>query len=168
MKPSKRKTPRKRSPFQVDVQIVALERGVPSVSVFKAWVVQVLKETVEKAQLTLRIVDAEESQRLNETYRKKVGPTNVLAFPFLETENKAHYLGDIVICAPLVFEEAKVQEKSPEAHWAHLVVHGCLHLLGYDHVDAADANKMEACEIKILAELNFQNPYEHEEMIIHE
>ena len=115
----------------------------------------------DAAEMTVRIVDENESAQLNETYRRKAGPTNVLFFPFDTPAGiDLPLLGDLVICAPVVECEARQQNKTTLAHWAHMVVHGCLHLQGYDHIEAKQAERMEALEIEILARLGFSNPYE--------
>lgn len=114
------------------------------------------------AELTVRIVGTEESAQLNETYRHKQGPTNVLSFPFEKpAQVELPLLGDLVVCAPVVAQQAKDQYKTTKAHWAHMVVHGTLHLLGYDHQDASAAERMEGIEINILNKLGFPNPYQH-------
>ncbi len=105
-------------------------------------------------ELTIRIVDATESQALNRDFRGKDKPTNVLSF-----QGDTVVLGDLVICAPVVAREARQQGKSVLAHWAHMVVHGCLHLQGMDHEDELEAVRMEAREIRILQNLGFPNPY---------
>ena len=111
-------------------------------------------------ELTIRIVDTAESQQLNEAWRKKTGPTNVLSFFFENPPGiTLPILGDIVICAPLVIREATQQQKLRDAHWAHLVIHGTLHLLGYDHVDEVQAQQMEQLEIQALHHLGYPNPY---------
>ena len=103
----------------------------------------------------------EESQQLNSQYRQKDKPTNVLSFPFEVPEGiELNLLGDLVVCASVVEQEAKEQNKVLFHHWAHMIVHGCLHLLGYDHINDADADEMEALEVKILAKLAISNPYE--------
>jgi len=112
------------------------------------------------AQLTVRIVGAEEGMALNREYRGGDGATNVLSFPFDEPFMlEPRLLGDIVICAPLLVTQAQQQNKSLQSHWAHLVVHGVLHLLGYDHIDDRQARAMETLEIEILAELGIADPY---------
>lgn len=115
-------------------------------------------------EITLRIVDKAESQALNLDYRAKDAPTNVLSFPFempegLDMPDEALILGDIALCAEVVAHEASTQHKTLAAHWAHMVVHGVLHLLGFDHIDATDAADMEALETDILASLGFADPY---------
>jgi probable rRNA maturation factor len=111
-------------------------------------------------ELTIRIVDEVESKQLNETWRQCAKPTNVLSFPFESPPGiELPLLGDLVICAPIVALEAAEQHKSTVAHWAHLVIHGTLHLLGYDHIDETQAQIMEALEIKLLHDLDYPNPY---------
>ncbi len=118
------------------------------------------RELPEKPELTVRLVDADESASLNATYRQKTGPTNVLSFPFVHPEQPLDaYLGDLAICAELVTQEAQQQNKTAQAHWAHLTVHGILHLLGYDHEQEQEAEVMEHLEIQILADIGFVNPY---------
>lgn len=109
-------------------------------------------------ELALRIVDETESQALNSSFRKKNKPTNVLAFPY----DQQDYLGDLVVCAPVVVKEATQQGKTVLAHWAHLLVHGTLHLQGYDHLIDSERKIMEAIEIDILKKLHFPNPYEED------
>lgn len=119
-------------------------------------------------ELTIRIVSPEESQGLNRDYRDKDKPTNVLSFEFEQPEGLAEigesipYLGDLVVCAEVVEQEAIQQNKSLESHWAHMIVHGTLHLQGYDHIEEDEALEMEALEIKIMADLGYANPYEAE------
>ena len=147
--------------LELDVQIALDLPGLPAEADFRRWAEAALAgaDYQQDAELTLRIVNEAESAALNETYRHKQGPTNVLSFPFeAPPEIDSALLGDIVICAPVVLREAIVQGKTPEAHWAHLVAHGVLHLLGYDH-DETQAEAMEALEIRILAGLGFPDPY---------
>ncbi|MEQ8661979.1 MAG: rRNA maturation RNase YbeY, partial [Gammaproteobacteria bacterium] len=113
-----------------------------------------------RAELTVRVVGRRESRALNRRFRGIDKPTNVLSFPAHGLAAVApDLLGDIIICAPLVAEEARARGKTPRAHWHHLVVHGVLHLLGYDHVDAAAAHTMEDLEREIMAGLGFGDPY---------
>lgn len=112
-------------------------------------------------ELTIRMVDETEARYLNETWRGHSYPTNVLSFPFESPPGvRVPLLGDLVICVPVVVREANEQQKSLSAHWAHLVIHGTLHLLGYDHLDDAQAQLMETLEIHILHSLGYPNPYQ--------
>lgn len=112
-------------------------------------------------ELTIRLVDEVESEELNTTYRHKTNPTNVLSFPFTELdETGALYLGDLAICPSVLFHEAKAQQKPLMAHWAHLTIHGVLHLWGYDHILVAEAEQMEELEVAILKKMGISNPYE--------
>ena len=113
------------------------------------------------AAVTVRLVDAAESAALNRRYRGKRGPTNVLSFSYDLAPGAQGISGDLVICAPVVVREATRLGLPPRAHWAHLVVHGILHLRGYDHVQEKDAQVMEAAEIRTLKRLGYQNPYDH-------
>lgn len=132
----------------------------PSSQEIQHWISAVLSSRKPNAILALRIVDADEMRAVNHQYRQKDKPTNVLSFPCqLPSNLKGNQLGDILICAPVVAEEARAQQKSLSLHWAHMVVHGVLHLLGYDHVDPSEADQMEALEIGILQQLGFSNPY---------
>ncbi|CAM8300811.1 MULTISPECIES: rRNA maturation RNase YbeY [Candidatus Methylopumilus] len=120
-----------------------------------------LSPIVDKnAEITIRIVDNDESINLNNIYRKKKYPTNVLSFL---VDDEVHLIGDIVLCAPVIEKEALQQSKKLEAHYAHLIIHGALHLYGYDHENKKDADIMEAKEIKILTKLGYKNPYLIEE-----
>ena len=147
--------------LDLDLQIALDLPGLPAESDFRCWTEAALAGAgySKDAELTIRVVNEAEGAALNEMYRHKPGPTNVLSFPFVAPpEVESALLGDIVICAPVVLREAVVQGKTPEAHWAHLVAHGVLHLLGYDH-DEAHAEAMESLEIRILAELGYPAPY---------
>ena len=127
----------------------------------RKWARAALKGQHDNAQLTVRIVDRAESAALNETYRHKQGPTNVLSFPMAQPGLlDPPLLGDIVVCASLVVDEAAAQGKTAPAHWTHLIVHGVLHLIGYDHADPVMAEEMEAVEISVLKTLGLANPYE--------
>jgi len=145
-------------PIKLDLQLASGADNIPSKAQFLKWSRTALEGLRAKAALCIRIVDKEESAGLNQSYRHKSGPTNVLSFPF-ETPFEQDYLGDIIICAPIVQAEAEQQQIAQKAHWAHMTVHGILHLLGYDHIVEQDALVMESLEAKILTQLNFANPY---------
>lgn len=146
--------------FDLDLQIATDAAGIPSEDEFRGWVNAVLSGRREEAELTIRVVDEQESAELNGTYRHKQGPTNVLSFPFAAPPGvELPLLGDIVICAPVVVREAAEQGKMAPAHWAHMTVHGCLHLLGYDHIDPAEAEIMESLERDVLSALGYTDPY---------
>lgn len=147
--------------IELDLQIATTAAALPSEAQFRLWVKTALQGRRDEAELTIRIVDDEEGAELNETYRGKQGPTNVLSFPFEAPPGvELPLLGDIVICAPKVAREAAEQGKPLEAHWAHLTLHGCLHLLGYDHIEQEEAEAMEALETELLAALGYANPYQ--------
>ena len=147
--------------MSVTVDVQRIIPGGPSDDLIQRWLEQVLAaENKDDVELTVRIVDETESAALNEEYRNKSNATNVLSFPFeCPEEVELNLLGDLVICAPVVEREAKQQEKNSQAHWAHMIVHGVLHLLGYDHIEQAEAETMEAREVKILENLGFPKPY---------
>ena len=153
----------------VDLQTDLPAAGLPGQDQVQRWA-----ETAARlaggatGEIAIRIIDEAESQSLNHDYRGKDYPTNVLSFPFelpegmpeeMRAELGEGIIGDIAICAPVVEREAQEQGKASEAHWAHMVVHGVLHLLGHDHVDDAGADIMEALEVRVLSELGFANPY---------
>jgi len=126
----------------------------------QSWGNSALSGKLDDAELCIRVVDEAEMTELNGNFRQKFQPTNVLSFPAdISDEIDIKLLGDIAICAPVVEREAEEQSKDLTAHWAHMVVHGCLHLIGMDHVEDADADEMEAMEIEILGGLGFSNPY---------
>jgi probable rRNA maturation factor len=167
--------------FDIDVQLACDEKdlplpGVQMVEHIDAWVRAALQAPTavwqraqewlapvsfrQSAQLTVRLVDVAEGATLNQDYRQGQGPTNVLSFPFDEPfKLQPPLLGDVVICAPRVVVEAGEQGKPLLAHWAHLVVHGVLHLLGYDHLDVDQARIMEGLEVLVLAQLGYSDPY---------
>jgi probable rRNA maturation factor len=126
---------------------------------FKTWVDAALMQNFESLEQTIRVVGEAESRALNSRYRQKDTSTNILSFKSENEYLDYDCLGDLVICAPIVEQEANHQGKSIAAHWAHMVVHGMLHLQGYDHQNEADADKMESQETKILATLGYTNPY---------
>jgi probable rRNA maturation factor len=140
------------------------EGGQPDDEAFRYWVETALAQHPEPAELVIRLVDEAESRQLNHTYRGKESPTNVLSFPFeAPPEVPTPLLGDLVICVPLVAREAREQGKALESHWAHMVVHGLLHLLGYDHQRDEEAQLMESRERDLLAQLQFSDPYNEED-----
>ncbi|MEQ1439450.1 rRNA maturation RNase YbeY [Fontimonas sp. SYSU GA230001] len=138
---------------EIVIQRAVAARGVPTPASLRAFARAALP--ARHGELTIRVVGDDESRALNAGYRGKDKPTNVLSFP-----GSAGILGDLVICAPVVAREAAEQDKPLRAHWAHMVVHGCLHLRGYDHEHERDAQRMEARERRILKELGFADPYQ--------
>lgn len=150
----------------VELDVQREVQALPHDEDFNKWVEQTLSfEKQGDTELTIRIVSTEESAELNEQYRKKSGPTNILSFPFeMPAEIELNLLGDLVICAAVVEKEAKEQHKEELAHWAHMVVHGTLHLLGYDHITENDAKIMEEKEVKILSLLEYSDPYREAEL----
>lgn len=148
--------------LQVVVQNVAGAKALPTKKQMCAAIQLALPETLRKAEITVRVVAPTESQALNRRYRHKDKPTNILSFNYHELdeqETESYLLGDLVVCADVIAEEAKDQQKELLAHWLHLLLHGTLHLLGYDHEHAEDAARMEQREIELLAVLGFSNPY---------
>lgn len=139
--------------LSLSVQFASDTGALPSRSQLRRWMQATLRVDTEA---TIRIVDLAEGRELNAAYRHKDYPTNVLTFPLSE---EPHLLGDIVICAPVVIEEAQKQNKSIEAHFAHMVVHGTLHLHGYDHETDAQAALMETIEVTTMQKLGYPNPY---------
>lgn len=147
--------------IHVAVQFATRKPSVPKAVHIRTWVSAALGDRAT-AQLTVRIVDEQEGRALNEQWRGKAYATNVLSFPCTGLEQVApDLLGDIVICAPVVAREAEEQEKDMEAHWAHMVIHGTLHLLGHNHENRADARKMETLETSILHDFGYADPYNH-------
>lgn len=149
--------------YQIHIQLLVPKELAPKPALLKKWAKHTLKNQRDTAELTCRIVDSEEMTALNSTYRKKQGPTNVLSFPAdlpAEIAEEIPLLGDIVICADVVNREAQEQGKTKESHWAHMVVHGIYHLLGYDHQTDKEAEEMEGLEIITLKQLGFGNPYD--------
>lgn len=145
----------------LDVQRASRSRSLPDDARLRRWARAALADIGGTHELTLRLVDEAESAELNAGYRHKQGPTNVLSFPFEAPPGvSSRLLGDLVICAPVVAREAQEQHKEPTAHWAHMVVHGVLHLRGYDHLTDIEAADMEALETAILARLGYADPYQ--------
>jgi len=143
----------------VDLQNDAGLADAPALADFERWVAAALQNSHAQLEQTICVVDEAQSRELNNRFRGKDSATNVLAFPGDNNLLDYDCLGDLVICAPLVTTEAQQQGKSVDAHWAHLVVHGMLHLQGFDHQTEQQANSMEALEIEILDTLGYSNPY---------
>lgn len=155
----------------IDLQIACNNKHTPSLEQFQQWANAALTADLSSSileapyELCIRIVDKKESQQLNTTYRKKDKPTNILSFPYEdehtheEDEESRQLLGDLAICASIVEKEAAEQNKLLEAHWAHMTIHGILHLLGFDHTNNEEAEIMESLEIETLNQLGFPNPY---------
>lgn len=164
----------------IDLQVATHHKPIPKHQQFVEWAQLALVTAPKDSLVTIRLVDNKESQTLNRDYRGQNKPTNVLAFPFMDpleedasnhhlqdiimetmqTEQGYTLLGDLVINAPLVKQEAQEQNKPIVHHWAHLVIHGCLHLLGYDHIEEEEATQMENIEIDLLSKLDIANPYD--------
>ena len=145
----------------VDLQI-ATENidGLPTEEQIVQWATAAVQPEGDEVEMTVRIVDEAESHELNLTYRGKDRPTNVLSFPFeCPDQVELPLLGDLVICRQVVEREAAEQEKPLMSHWAHMVVHGSLHLLGYDHIEDDEAEEMESLETQIMQGLGFDDPY---------
>ena len=159
--------------YHIDIQNAADKALSPALSLLKQWAKKVLSskklnKKLDSAELSIRIVTVDEMSELNSTYRHKKGPTNVLSFPFALSEDiqlEIPLLGDIVICAEVVNREALEQGKTAEEHWAHMIVHGIFHLLGYDHETDEEADIMEPLEIEMMHTLGFANPYKHRDDI---
>ncbi|WP_126322512.1 rRNA maturation RNase YbeY [Candidatus Rickettsiella viridis] len=150
----------KKKQIKIAIQDMTRRSFIPNRYYFQRWVNKALINRTRLSEITIRLVDRKESTDLNEAFRHKKGPTNILSFPFEPPpEVYSPLLGDLVIYAGLVNQEAKQQKKTRLAHWAHLVIHGCLHLIGYDHENEKDATKMETLEIQLLQELGYANPY---------
>lgn len=144
----------------IEIQTIFKSDGQPDQEHIQRWVDAALEGFNQDTEIVVRIVDEQESAELNEQYRHKQGPTNILSFPFEIPEGiELNLLGDLVVCAPVLEKEALEQHKALIDHWAHIIVHGVLHLLGYDHIDAKEAELMENKEITILSKLNIKNPY---------
>lgn len=152
------------SSIELDLQIACENTAdLPTDQDFHRWLSAAVSPFQPEAEVTIRLVDEAESQMLNKTYRQKDAPTNVLSFPFEAPPGiELPLLGDLVICRQIVEKEAKEQNKNVMAHWAHMVVHGSLHLLGYDHIEDDEAEEMESLETDIIEQLGFPPPYQSE------
>lgn len=155
--------------IHIDLQIETENPALPSPEQLSLWANSAHQAKESETEVTIRIVGIEESADLNQTYRGKDGPTNVLSFPFEAPPGiDIHLLGetsigDLVICAPVVEQEAEQQNKELIAHWAHMVVHGMLHLQGYDHIEDEEALIMEGLETEIIMELGYPAPYQDQD-----
>ena len=147
--------------LELDLQIATdTTDHLPSEADFRLWVEKALPTLGDEFEVTIRIVDEEESHALNHEYRGKDKPTNVLSFPFEAPPGlELPLLGDLVICKQIVEQEAKEQEKPLLHHWAHMTIHGILHLRGYDHINDDEADEMESLETQLLASLSISDPY---------
>lgn len=141
------------------------QEGMPTETEFQQWLEAAITPFQADAEVTVRLVDEAESHALNHEYRGKDKPTNVLSFPFETPPGvELDLLGDLIICRQVVEKEAQDQNKPLNAHWAHMVVHGSLHLLGYDHIEDNEAEEMEALETEIMEKLGFADPYAEEKL----
>ncbi len=145
--------------INIDVQYAVRGREIPGKKAIKNWAMTCLQGIRTDAEVTIRIVGEEEGAGLNHTWRKINHATNVLSFPAGDNSIVPELLGDVVVCAPVVIREAAEQGKEADAHWAHMIIHGILHLLGYDHVNDRQAKIMEALETEKLNRLNYPDPY---------
>jgi len=150
--------------LELDIQR-ATQALAPIDADFRRWCELALQQRKADSEMTIRLVDEAEARELNHTYRHKDYATNVLSFPADAPDELLDIplLGDLVICVAVVEREAAEQGKSLEAHWAHLVIHGCLHLLGYDHIEDEEAEEMESLERELLAQLGHPDPYADDE-----
>jgi probable rRNA maturation factor len=147
--------------LELNLQRAAASPGLPGAVDIRRWALAALAGFERpRAELGVRLVEEDEGAELNERYRGKQGPTNVLSFPFEDPPGvETDIIGDLVICAPVVQREAAERNMPPQAHWAHMVVHGVLHLRGYDHERDDDARVMEALESEIMTGLGYEDPY---------
>lgn len=150
----------------IDLQVATQQSTIPAQAQIQQWLDLCFTQLhIPQAEITIRVVDCAESQQLNRDYRGKDKPTNVLSFPFEAPPGiDLDLLGDLVVCAPVVADEAAQQHKKEIDHWAHMILHGTLHLLGYDHIDDAEAQEMETLEIALLAKLEIDDPYQDREL----
>ena len=145
---------------QIEIQHICKSKDQPDQEQIQRWVDAALDGFNQDTEIVVRIVDEQESAELNQQYRHKTGSTNILSFPVEIPEGiELNLLGDLVICAPVLEKEALEQNKVLTDHWAHIIIHGVLHLLGYDHIDETQAELMESKEITILNTLSIKNPY---------
>ncbi|MGQ3891462.1 rRNA maturation RNase YbeY [Legionella sp. CNM-4043-24] len=150
----------------IDIQIACNNPPPVSESDLSAWISAVLDEHGSERELTLRLVNSDEISELNKTYRKKDGPTNVLAFPSSLPEHISldhAFLGDIIVCPEVLATESVEQQIPLNAHWAHIIIHGTLHLLGYDHYEEPDITNMQTMETRLMTHFGFPNPWQQED-----
>lgn len=146
--------------IELELQIASKAKTLPHPAQFREWVSLTLTEEVGTAELTIRIVDEAEMSDLNFQYRNKKSPTNVLSFPYEpHPGTPTRLLGDVIVCAPVIEQEAQEQNKDLLGHWAHIVIHGLLHLIGYDHEHKEEAIEMEELETQLVTQLGFEPPY---------
>ena len=149
----------------VEIQAVSTSERLPAPPQLTAWARAAWQDPARDAEVVIRLTDEAESRRLNREYRGKDNPTNVLSFPYGPVPGIVpDHIGDLLVCAPVVEREARAQGKRREAHWAHIVVHGMLHLQGYDHETDQQASVMERLETDILTGLGFPAPYADDEV----
>ena len=148
--------------YQIDIESNSQSQQIPALAELEGWISAALQsQEFEDAEVSVYIVDEEEGQELNAQYRGKEYPTNVLSFPAdIAEEVGIPLLGDLVVCAPVVEREAQEQGKALQAHWAHMLIHGTLHLVGFDHIEDDDADTMEALETQIVTGLGYPAPYQ--------
>ena len=150
----------------LDIQRIVDLDSLPSDDDLQLWVETALADYNQDAEILIRIIDTQEMIELNSRYRGKHGATNILSFPFELPDGveAIDLLGDLVVCAAVLEQEAEQQNKALSAHWAHIIIHGVLHLLGYDHLTNDEAIEMESQEIILLQELHIDNPYQEKEV----
>jgi len=148
--------------YQIDIESNSQSQQIPALPELERWIGAALQsQDFENAEVSVYIVDEDESQELNAQYRGKDYPTNVLSFPAdIAEEVGVPLLGDLVVCAPVVEREAQEQGKTLQAHWAHMLIHGTLHLVGFDHIDDDEAETMETLETQIVTGLGYPAPYQ--------
>lgn len=153
--------------LKLDLQNTTESEQLPDIGKIQSWISATLEKidaTFENPEITIRVVSCEESRQLNSEYRGKDKSTNVLSFPFeapemIPLDELDEFLGDLVICEDILQKEAQEQKKSLQSHWAHLIIHGLLHLVGFDHIEDHQAEEMEALEVEIMRNLGFADPY---------
>lgn len=148
--------------YQIDIESNSQSRQIPALAELQNWIGAALaSQEFEEGEVSVYIVDEDEGRELNAQYRGKDYPTNVLSFPAdIAEEVGVPLLGDLVVCAPVVEREAQEQGKSLQAHWAHMLIHGTLHLVGFDHIDDDEAETMETLETQIITGLGYPAPYQ--------